>query len=350
MKGFSRILKIASLAAGLSLLAVPATLVPQPAAAQDAKIDLSQDGWWLKPYKAKKDWTIGVSYTDTSISYIAALQKAIQAKAKEMGVKIIEVDAKNDTNVELANVENLLQQKIDLLLLEGASLKASVASIEAANKANVPVVHFNILAEGGDYVTFVGSNQIDSGILMGNKIVDLYKELGKPTLKGIYMRGIAGYITDEIRTQGVKDTLAKAGLADKVEWTEQYADFSRSKAQSVAESILAKSSDYDFIIANGDDMILGALGAVKSAGLLGKVRVFSSVDGLPEVLDGIKNGEIVSTVFQNPEGQAQGGIMAATMYLDGDKDLPKQILIPFVLTDKSNLDEIMAIANRVYGQ
>jgi ABC-type sugar transport system substrate-binding protein len=89
---------------------------------------------------------------------------------------------------------------------------------------------------------------------------------------------------------------------------------------------------------------------VKSAGLLGKVRVFSSVDGLPETLDAIKAGEIVSTVFQNPEGQGEGGIMAATMYLDGVKDLPKEILVPFVLTDKSNVDEIMKIANRVYGQ
>jgi ABC-type sugar transport system substrate-binding protein len=267
-----------------------------------------------------------------------------------MGVKIIEVDAKNDTNVELSNVENLLQQKIDLLLFEGASLKASGASIEAANKANIPVVHFNILAEGGNYVTFVGSNQIDSGITMGKQIVKLYKELGKPTLNGIYMRGIAGYITDEIRNQGVKDTLKEAGIADKIVWTEQYADFSRGKAQSVAESILNKSQDYDFVIANGDDMILGALGAVKSAGLLGKVRLYCSVDGLPEVLDGIKAGEIVSTVFQNPEGQGAGGIMAATMYLDGRKDLPKQILIPFVLTDKSNVSDIMTIANRVYKQ
>jgi ABC-type sugar transport system substrate-binding protein len=323
---------------------------PGLCAAQAATVDLTKDGWWHTPYKATKPWTIGVSYTDVSISYIAALQKAVQAKAKEMGVKIIEVDAKNDTNIELANVENLLQQHIDLLLLEGASLKASVASIEAANKANVPVVHFNIRAEGGQYVTFVGSNQIDSGIAMGKAIIGLYKELGKPTLKGVYMRGIAGYITDEIRNQGVKDTLKQAGIDDKIQWTEQNADFSRSKAQSVAESILSKSSDYDFIIANGDDMILGALGAVKAAGLLGKVRVFSSVDGLPETLEAIKAGEIVSTVFQNPEGQAEGGIMAATMYLDGVKDLPKEILVPFVLTDKSNVEEIMKIANRVYGQ
>ena len=345
-----RSIGLAAAAASFAFVGASAGLSPSTTAAHAESVDVSKDGWWLKPYKASKEWTIGVSYTDVSISYIAALQKAVKAKAKEMGVKIIEVDAKNDTNVELANVESLLQQHIDLLLLEGASLKASVASIEAANKANAPVVHFNILAEGGHYVTFVGSDQIESGIDMGNQIVRLYKQLGKPKLKGIYMRGIAGYITDEIRNRGVKDTLAKAGLGEKIEWTEQYADFSRAKAQSVAESILAKSQDYDFIIANGDDMILGALGAVKAAGLLGKVLVYTSVDGLPETLDAIKAGEIVSTIFQNPEGQGEGGIMAATMYLDGDKNLPKEILIPFVPTDKSNVDEIMKIADRVYGK
>lgn len=312
-----------------------------------APFDFSKDNWWLTPYKAQKKWTIGVSYTDVSISYIAALQKAVQNKAKEMGVKIIEVDAKNDTNIELANVENLLQQGIDLLLFEGASLKASGASIEAANKAGVPVVHFNIKAEGGEYVSFVGSNQIDSGVIMGKAIIKLQKQRNR-TLNGIYMRGIAGYITDEIRNQGVKETLQSAGIANKIKWTEQHADFVRSKAQSVAESILSKSKNYDFVIANGDDMILGALGAVKSMGLLGKVLLLTSVDGLPEVLDDINRGEIVSTVFQNPEGQAAGGIMVAAMYLDGQNGIPKEIMIPFVLTDKSNIAEIMKIANRVY--
>lgn len=341
MKSWKHLAGAFSVVAGLSGLA---------GAAHADQVDVSKDSWWLTPYKASKPWTIGVSYTDVSISYIAALQRAVQTKAKQMGVKIVEVDAKNDTNVELANVENLLQQKIDLLLLEGASLKASVASIEAANKAKVPVVHFNILAEGGDYVTFVGSNQLESGQLMGKKIVELFKSSGKPKLKGIYMRGIAGYITDEVRNQGVKSTLKDAGIADKIEWTEQYADFSRAKAQAVAESILAKSSDYDFIIANGDDMILGALGAVKAAGLSGKIHVLSSVDGLPETLDGIKAGEIDSTVFQNAEGQGQGGILAATMYLDGNKTLPKEILVPFVTTDKANIGKIMEIADRVYGK
>ena len=157
--GILQSIRPAIAAASLFALGVTASSVSL-APVRAETVDVTKESWWLTPYKASKPWTIGVSYTDTSISYIAALQKAVQAKAKEMGVKIIEVDAKNDTNVELANVESLLQQHIDLLLLEGASLKASVASIEAANKAKVPVVHFNILAEGGEYVTFVGSTRL----------------------------------------------------------------------------------------------------------------------------------------------------------------------------------------------
>ena len=78
--------------------------------------------------------------------------------------------------------------------------------------------------------------------------------------------------------------------------------------------------------------------------------LYTSVDGLPETLNVIKAGEIVSTIFQNPEGQGEGGIMAAAMYLDGDKNLQERLLIPFVPTDKSNVADIMTIANRVYGK
>src|SRR5271155_1847397 len=118
-----RSIRPAIVAASFFVLGVAGGGVTLPPARAET-VDVTKEGWWLTPYKASKPWTIGVSYTDTSISYIAALQKAVQAKAKEMGVKIIEVDAKNDTNVELANVESLLQQHVDLLLLEGASLKA----------------------------------------------------------------------------------------------------------------------------------------------------------------------------------------------------------------------------------
>ena len=55
--------------------------------------------------------------------------------------------------------------------------------MQAANKKGVPVVQFNGKASGGDYVTFVGSEQTDSGVKLGQYLAGLYKQLGKDKLQ-----------------------------------------------------------------------------------------------------------------------------------------------------------------------
>jgi ABC-type sugar transport system substrate-binding protein len=174
----------------------------------------------------------------------------------------------------------------------------------------------------------------------------LYDQLGKDKLTGVYLRGVAGQITDIARSDGVQKTLEAAGMQDKFEFVEQHADYDRGKGQSVTESILSKSQDYDFIIANNDDMILGALVVVKELGLIGEIHM-CGVDGLPEALEAIKAGELDATVFQNPEGQAAGGLVVAVQYLEG-QTFPIEILIPFELVTTENVDKIMEVANRVY--
>ena len=127
--------------------------------------------------------------------------------ARRSASNCIEADAVNDTNKELSNVESMLAKGIDCLAFEAASLDASVASIDAANKKGVPVVQFNGKASGGDYVTFVGSAQTDSGVKLGQFLEGLYKKLGKDKLKGIYLRGVAGQVTDIARNDGMKNYL-----------------------------------------------------------------------------------------------------------------------------------------------
>ncbi len=296
--------------------------------------------------QAQEKITIGISYQNLAFPYVAALQKAAQNACKALAVTCIETDAVNDTNKELNNVESMMAKGISCLAFEAASLEASVASINAANKKGIPVVQFNGKAGGGDYVTFVGSAQTDSGVKLGTYLAGLYKSLGKPKLRGIYLRGVAGQVTDIARNDGMKNYLQSAGLADKIAFTEQYADYDRGKAQSVTESLLTKDRDYDFIVANNDDMILGALQVVRQFGLVGKVHM-SGVDGLPEALAAIKKGELDATVFQDPEGQGGGGVWGCYLALKGVK-LPKDILIPFSLVTKDNVADFVAIADRVY--
>ena len=110
---------------------------------------------------AQEKMTIGISYQNLAFPYVAALQKAAQNACKALDVNCVEADAVNDTNKELNNVESMLSKGINCLAFEAASLDASVASIEAANKKGVPVVQFNGKASGGDYVTFIGSAQTE---------------------------------------------------------------------------------------------------------------------------------------------------------------------------------------------
>jgi ABC-type sugar transport system substrate-binding protein len=310
-----------------------------------ASLDFTTE-FWTAPFQAQKQYVIGVSYQNLAFPYVAAMQKAIESRAKAIGVKLIEADAANDTNKELANVEDILAQKPDLLLFEAASLDASVASIDAAKKAGVPVVQFNGKASGGEYVSFIGSEQSDSGALLGKFLIDLRKSSGKDKLSGIYLRGVAGQVTDIARHDGMTKAIADAGLTDKFTFVEQYANYDRPTAQTVTESILSKSTKYDFLVSNNDDMLLGALAATTQAGL---TIPMCGVDGLPETLTDIKAGKVSATVFQNPEGQAAGALTAAVAYLQG-ATLPKQILIPFILTTSANVDQVAAIATRVYGK
>ncbi|HMN87628.1 MAG TPA: sugar ABC transporter substrate-binding protein [Bauldia sp.] len=294
--------------------------------------------------KAEDKITIGISYQNLAFPFVAALQKAAQNACTALGVECIEADAVNDTNKELTNVESMLSKGISCLAFEAASLEASVASIDAAGKKGVPVVQFNGKAGGGDYVTFVGSAQTDSGVKLGQFLEGLYKKLGKEKLRGIYLRGVAGQVTDIARNDGLKNYLSSVGLGDKIDFVEQYADYDRGKGQAVTESMLTKDKGYDFIVANNDDMILGALQTVKQFGLS---IPMAGVDGLPEALAAIKRGDLAATVFQDPEGQGGGGVWGCYLAVKG-VNLPKEFLIPFTLVDAGNVDDFVAIADRVY--
>jgi inositol transport system substrate-binding protein len=297
------------------------------------------------PAHAADKPVIGISYQNLAFPFVAALQKAAQNACKALDVTCVESDAVNDTDKELRNVESMMSKGINCLAFEAASLEASVASINAANKKNIPVVQFNGKAGGGNYVTFVGSAQTDSGAKLGAFLEALYKASGKDKLRGIYLRGVAGQVTDIARNDGMKNYLQSAGLGDKITFVEQYADYDRGKGQAVTESMLTKDKGFDFIVANNDDMILGALQVVKQFNLP-NIKL-AGVDGLPEALAAIKKGELAATVFQDPEGQGGGGVWGCYLALKG-MNLPKDVLIPFTLVTQKNVNDFVAIADRVY--
>jgi ABC-type sugar transport system substrate-binding protein len=121
---------------------------------------------------------------------------------------------------------------------------------------------------------------------------------------------------------------------------EQTAEFDRVKGLSVTESALAgMKTPPDVIVAANDDMILGAMEAVKARGLTGKI-VLIGFDALPEALARIKDGSLAATVEQFPGLQSSKALDKLVAFLrDGKKPEPQvELLTPITIT-KENFDK-----------
>jgi ABC-type sugar transport system substrate-binding protein len=293
-----------------------------------------------------QDYTIGVVYANLEIPFMAALQQAARLKASELGVTLIETDARDPAS-EVANMEQLIVQGVDCIALQTPNFESSAVLIENAVSQGVPVVAFNGPTASDSIATFVGARHEDAGAMLGQFIVETYEELGQERLTALWLRGPAGYSVDVLRYDAGMAVVEAAGIAESIDWIEQHADWSRALSQGIMENVLASNPDVRLVVASGDDMVLGALQAINDAGIPdGEIRMVG-VDGLPEVLDSIAVGEVTATVFQDPYPQGAGGVEGCYLHLNGE-DLPDEQFIPFVLATSDNIEEIIERSELVY--
>jgi ABC-type sugar transport system substrate-binding protein len=316
------------LAVGLALAA--SLIGGAPAAAQD-------------PDPALADKTAGVDYLGLQHDFIVALKNAVDAEATEQGLALSETDAKGDPATQIANVEQLITQGVDVLLFNGLDQKASVPALEGAEAAGIPVVLFNTFIDG-PHATWVGSENVQSGEILGEFLLREQEAAGRP-LKVLYIRGIPGHPAYLERDEGLK-----AALGDKIgdfELVERVANFDREEALRVTEEALTADPSYDIIAAQNDSMIMGALQAVREQDLLESIKTIG-VDGIPEALEAVANGELTATVFQDAEGQGRGAVEAAVAILKGETVEP-EIVIPFFLVEQADAPALLERVKELYG-
>jgi inositol transport system substrate-binding protein len=153
----------------------------------------------------------------------------------------------------------------------------------------------------------------------------------------VFITGKPGGSAAIDRAKGVHDTIKAAGEKYKIV-AEQTANWARSESLTVTQNVLT-SLGYtpDAIIAANDDMALGALEALHQMGIpTGKILVLG-IDGLPEALVKIKDGEMAGSV-QFPVAQVRMALDSLVSYLRENKPIQGKLLTPVVI-EKSNLQE-----------
>ncbi len=273
---------------GLSLLVMGCGGNSQSTSQQDNKQESTQQ---------PKKIVIGFSQVTLDSPFYVSLMDAAKAEAANKGAELIYVDAQNDIKKQNADVQDLITKGINVLILNPSNPSGVNPALDAAKKANIPVVTVDRPTET-KVATFVGRDNKKMGELAGEQAVALLGGKGKAKGKIIELQGDAGGKVMMDRRDGFHLAVDKEPGIKVVQGP--YCDYTRSKAVKAFQDLLQANPDVKLVYAHNDDMALGALQVLQQNSLAGKVKIVG-VDGLIEAIKAIQDGKYDATVLNDPQ-------------------------------------------------
>lgn len=286
--------------------------------------------------KDKDQIVIGAAmpvFDDKWLSYLYDGIKEYDSQHDE--VEVTMVDAKNDAGKQMSQVETLIAQGVDAILINPVETDAVEPMVDAANEANIPVVVVNRMPGEdvmGKIYAYVGSESLEAGTIQMEKVAELLGGKGNVAI----MNGTLGQESVVKRTKGNKDVLKK--YPDMKIVREQTADYQRSQGMTVMENWIQAGDKIDAVVANNDEMAIGAIMALEESGKRDDIIV-AGIDGTIDALEYVKQGKLNISAFQDAYGQGKGAIETAVKAVKGEKLDNNFINIPFELVTQENVDE-----------
>lgn len=289
---------------------------------------------------------VGVSMALFDDNFLTVLRNGIQAHADSNGIGVQIEDAQNDVAKQLDQINNFIASGVDAIVVNPVDTSATQAMTDAAAAAGVPLVYVNRqpinLDTLPDNQAFVASNEVDSGTLETIEVCRLLKEKGKDNASVYVMMGELSNQAAVQRTQDIHDVVAAGKCAVTLNIIDQQtANWSRDQAQSLMTNWLSTNTAFDGVIANNDEMAIGAIQAMKAAGLSMEDIIVGGVDATQDALVAMQAGDLDVTVFQNAAAQGSGALDAAVALSKGEA-VDNAVWIPFELVTPANIGDYLS--------
>lgn len=261
----------------------------------------------------------------------AAVQKGAVDKGKELGVEVVVLapPTESDIPAQIAQIEDQLAKGIKGLALAPTDPNALAPVVEQAIADGVPVVFIDTKGANAG-VTYIGTDNAAGAALAARYICENVPAGSDVAI----LTGIVTQSTGKARADGARSGLSGCGL--KIV-SEQSGQWDRAKGMSVMENILTGNPNLAAVFASNDNMALGAVEALKSAGLLDKVMVVG-FDANPDAAASILAGDMTASVAQSPANMGAFGVESLVRLAKGEK-LPAVIDTGTVLVTKENAAE-----------
>jgi ribose transport system substrate-binding protein/inositol transport system substrate-binding protein len=287
---------------------------------------------------------IGVSMANSD-TFLTVLRKGIEKAATDAAQPIQIEIADDDVAKQLSQVQNFIASKVDAIIVNAVDTSATAPMTKLANDAGIPIVYVNRQPIDVDALgpkgAFVASNEVDSGTLETKEACRLLKEAGKTEANILIMVGDLANQAAVQRTKDIHDVAAGPDCGVKLNvLDEQTAVWDPVKAQDLMTNWIAAGHKPDAVIANNDNMAIGAINAMKAAGWDMNSVIVGGIDATQEALSYMKAGDLDITVFQDAFGQGAGAVGAAIKMAKGEK-VDAKVWIPFQLVTPANMADFM---------
>jgi ribose transport system substrate-binding protein/inositol transport system substrate-binding protein len=286
---------------------------------------------------------IGVSMALFDDNFLTVLRNGMIDYSKDLeGVTLQIEDAQNDVGKQLNQIQNFVASGVDAIIVNPVDTDATAAMTQAAAAAGIPLVYVNREPANVDQLpdkqAFVASREIDAGTLETQEACRLLKAAGKTEAKIVVLLGELSNQASRMRTQAIKDVIATPDCSFMSIAEEQVGNWSRTQGADLVTNWLSAGIKFDAVLANNDEMAIGAIQALKAANVPMDQVIVGGIDATQDALAAMAAGDLDVTVFQNAAGQGKGAVDAALKLAKGES-VEKKVYVPFELVTPENLKD-----------
>ena len=303
--------------------AVAALAAPVIAAEAGSDLPTTGIGTGIKTdLKAKKKYTIACISKNSTNPYMVACLKGVERAGQDMGFEaILMAPATNDSVEEQVKImEDLMQKGVDGFVLIPVDTNGIMPGVRKAMNRNLPIATIGTPAAVDAFLR-TGVDYTETGRVVADAIAKKIDEKGEV----IVVEGPPGAQNAQERLAGIKEALAKYPNIKIV--ASQTANFKRVEGMQVVENLIQRFKNVAAIIACNDEMAMGAIQAIKAAGLEGKV-VVGGFDGNQDGAASIKDGSLYISYNTDPFGSSYLAAAYIVRFLN-DGTAPAQYFTPF---------------------
>ena len=272
--------------------------------------------------------------SDISIPFWEIMSKGIKEEASKVGYSIEVYSSNNSNKTEIENLVKAINNKVDGIVLSPINSSSAVFLLKLAKDANIPVVISDIGTDGGEYLSYISSDNEEGSYRLGKILTSKMKELE-------IENGTVGIISipqeranGKARTKGFLKALDESNI--KSTGIEQQVNFSYKETFDFSKKLIMNNPDMKALWLQGSDKYQGALDAMAELGKSDEILLIC-FDSEPEFLQMIPEGKLVGAAMQQPFLMGEKSVEQFYNHFNNIK-IEKNIKLEILAVSKENID------------